>query len=673
MLNIEKCLLQHFQKIWKKLIEYLYISNDAFMESVPHTDIVQNALKYYNDEFEEIQTESEIINEYLNNLADEIFKDCSIFHAQIDSIKSNINGDGILYQYCTLFPTTVFYRLSKHPFVCPWKTSVELAQQFIDFYGQYYTVTYPQISSIIQYLDVSDSGIIHIYLEHNYVLNELYTLLVNSYQITVKKPENIIINFPSSNMTSELDVTCLKSIIAGDVIARYFEFMGHSVKRVCTLYDFSTPTAILICYYKMHETNFNESPTLNTLHRFYTNGAKLFKEDKEFSTSVYNVLSKLYSRDPDTIKTLNLLCSIVNITNQQIYNSLDIQIECVRESSYVNFIPEMITDLQKKNIMQLDDKWEQYYHIKIDNFPPFVVCDFESNIKSYTNDTYSLIKLKQQIQVNKANRIYYVIRHHEKSQYDLLFNVAKTAKYYEPSKCAVKYITAGTAKSNPLEHTEDTSPELIQNVLDTSYQNAFNIINNDTHLHKIANKPLNELKKNTQKLSKNCVKYFDLRHNLRKDYNIDYEQMFNFKGDTFSYVNQIYCRMLDIYTEFKNANTEVEFGEIIKSASIEFDSDEYICEPVEMLLAVYILQFPSILELVESKLNPHILIEYIYSLSQVANNFYNNPSCISLNISTNFDNSIKVASYNRLVLVICYLKLMNTLAQLLGISFLKTM
>jgi arginyl-tRNA synthetase len=131
--------------------------------------------------------------------------------------------------------------------------------------------------------------------------------------------------------------------------------------------------------------------------------------------------------------------------------------------------------------------------------------------------------------------------------------------------------------------------------------------------------------------------------------------------------------MLDIYTKFKNAYINIGFDEIIKFASIEFDSDEYICEPVEILLAVYILQFPPILELVESKLNPHILIEYIYQLSQVANNFYNNPLCICLNIDKDLDNFTTVTTYNRIVLVICYLKLMNTLAQILGISFLETM
>ena len=108
-----------------------------------------------------------------------------------------------------------------------------------------------------------------------------------------------------------------------------------------------------------------------------------------------------------------------------------------------------------------------------------------------------------------------------------------------------------------------------------------------------------------------AVKYADLSQNRTSSYVFSYDKMLSLKGNTAPYMLYAYVRTQGISREGK-----IDFENLAPDAKI------ILQEETELALAKHLLQLDDILYQVEQDLLPNRLCEYLYTLSEKFNKFY---------------------------------------------------
>merc|ERR1712137_437066 len=109
-----------------------------------------------------------------------------------------------------------------------------------------------------------------------------------------------------------------------------------------------------------------------------------------------------------------------------------------------------------------------------------------------------------------------------------------------------------------------------------------------------------------------ACKYADLKNQRLTNYKFSYDQMLNLQGNTALYLLYAHARICSI--ERKSGK---EIQDLIQTSSIT------LTHPKEEELALKLARFPEALEESLEELVPNRITEYIYELSQLFSEFYN--------------------------------------------------
>lgn len=165
---------------------------------------------------------------------------------------------------------------------------------------------------LVEKLEVAGPGFINIYLNKNFVLRCLTSVLERGVQPPdLPRKHRVLVDFSSPNVAKEMHVGHLRSTIIGETIARLFEFLGHDVIRINHIGDWGTQFGMLIAHLQEKFPNFDkESPPIGDLQAFYKESKKRFDEDEEFKKRAYASVVKLQSFEPRHTKAWKLICDV---------------------------------------------------------------------------------------------------------------------------------------------------------------------------------------------------------------------------------------------------------------------------------------------------------------------------------------------------------------------------
>ena len=674
MINISEYFRQKLGDLWTQYILNLYITNESFALSLPESEIIDKIKKIDKKEF---SLESEYVQYYLEKLADSCIQRCLVSTAKNMANRRKKNKDvevKVNGHYIINLPQIAF-NITKKMGQWPWTNMEELANKFIEYCQS-------KLKDInIENLEYNNTGCILITFKREFIMNQLIQLAEKSYDMHVEKPETIVVDFSSPNMAKKMHLGHLRSTIIGDVICRFYEFLGHKVHRINHIGDWGRPFAIVITYIMINEIKLDDTVTAEMLQKYYTEGTKEFlkkTEDNTFEQLVYKNVKKLQEKDPIIYSYWQKICKISRDAYQKIYDILKIEITDMGESTYQDGMIEMVNQLEK------DKKLKEATGMKIIQVPkisnPFIIQKSTGTGGNFTYDTSDLAALKYRVKTMNADRIYYVVGNEQSNHFELLFKSAEIVDYYDPSKVTLQHIKFGLVQSpsgGKLSARKGEEGQLkfgLQDILDLGKEYAIEQTKKNNELRKekqeqnVQELDEDKIEEVSTKLSVNCIKYFELTHTRTSDYKIDYQKIFNNKGNSGLYINYVYARMHQIWDKFKKLYNW-ELYQVIEEAKKE---DNYLPEPIETKLMLQLLKFPEVVHLMEhgtnnnTQLMPHNLTDYLYELAQMVSKFYSDPNCYCLNAKD--PTNIKVVYYNRILLVTMILKVMNTLFNLLGIE-----
>ena len=444
-------------------------------------------------------------------------------------------------------------------------------------------------------IEVSGPGFINLNLKLSVLSGDL-TQIYHDAHLGVplpQHPERIIVEFSSPNVAKELHVGHLRSTIIGDSLARLFEFLGHDVLRLNHIGDWGTQFGMLIAYIQKHQLP--DDVDLPTLMGWYKASKIEFDADPEFKKIAQLTVIKLQGGDSECLRMWHQICAISRKAYQEIYDLLDVKLVERGESTYNADLKPLVDDLVQRGIA-IDSGGAKCIFVEGQEVP-FMI---QKSDGGFGYDTTDMAALKQRLEVEKADRVIYVIDAGQQLHMDLLFKAALKAGYYDPKKTELNHVQFGVVlgADGKKFKTRSGETERLIDLLEEAISRARVLLQE---------RKLNESDAVT--LGLDAVKYADLSNQRIKDYAFSYDRMLCFEGNTAAYLLYSYVRIQGI---------KRKVGRDLVSLSGSID----LKHPSEISLGLHLRQLGETLNQMAIDLMPHRLTDYLYTLAEKFNAFY---------------------------------------------------
>ncbi len=465
------------------------------------------------------------------------------------------------------------------------------------------------LGSIVSRIEIAGPGFINFTMDAAFLSAELNDLLQDP-RLGVELPEKrqrIVVEFSSPNVAKELHVGHLRSTIIGDALACLFEFLGHDVLRLNHVGDWGTQFGMLIVYMQ------DEAPEvlsgsvetdLSTLMGWYREAKKRFDADETFKKRAQLQVVALQGGDPLSLKAWQKICEISRRGFQEIYDLLDVKIIERGESFYNPQLKAIVEDLERKGLITLSNSAKCIF---VEGFAtregeplPMIIQKADGG---YNYDTTDMAALRQRFEVEKADRLIYVVDAGQSLHFQMLFKVAEKAGYLKGEAQHVPFGVVLGADGKKFKTRSGETEKLID-LLSKAIHEAKKIMQGRQLA--ISEEEIDCL---AQILGIDAVKYADLSCHRVKDYTFSYERMLKFEGNTAAFLLYSYVRILGIK---RKVNKEIS----------SLHAKVILAHPSEIELALHLRQFGEELDTITRDLLPNHLCDYLYVLAEKFNAFF---------------------------------------------------
>lgn len=473
---------------------------------------------------------------------------------------------------------------------------------------------------MIAKLEIAGPGFINITLDPQYIQARVQEIL-HSPKLGIDFPQKqrIIVDLSSPNTAKEMHVGHLRSTIIGDCLARLFEFLGHDVLRLNHIGDWGTSFGMLIAYIKENAPqilNKDQTTTLTDLVTLYRQSKKSFDADPDFKKRAQLEVVALQKGDKAALDAWKIICDISLEGFQEIYDLLDVKIINRGESFYNSQLASLVEELEKNGHIQISDGAKCIFLEGFQNregeLLPLMI---QKSDGGYNYDTTDLAAIKHRIEVEKADRILYVVDAGQSTHFQMVFKAAEKVGYLNSEKVLVEHVPFGLVLGldGKKFRTRSGETERLIDLLTTAIEKADQILlekNPDLYVP-AGSISETERKQLAKTLGIGAIKYADLSCNRTGDYVFSYDRMLRFEGNTAAFLMYAYVRVLGI-----KRRTHADIEKLLKEEKI------LLKEPTELALGLQLIQFGETLEQLSRDLLPNRLSEYLYTLAEKFNAFF---------------------------------------------------
>lgn len=274
---------------------------------------------------------------------------------------------------------------------------------------------------------------------------------------------------------------------------------------------------------------------------------------------------------------------------------------------------QIVSELEKENFIQLDEGRKIL-------FPPgrSVPLTVVKSDGGYTYDTSDLAAIKHRLIEEKADVLFYVVDAGQSEHLEGVFAASKLIGWSKPHH-RVEHVAFGVVLGEDRKKFKTRSGDTIRlrDLLEEGLTRALAKLKEKERDKVLTEEELTSAQK---AIAYGCIKYADLSHNRTNDYIFSFDKMLEDKGNTAVYMLYAYSRIKSIA---RNADVAKE-----KLEEFVLLNDIVLDDPREWKLAKFILKFPEVVLKVYNDLLLHSICDYIYELSAIFNEFYDNCYCI---------------------------------------------
>lgn len=427
-------------------------------------------------------------------------------------------------------------------------------------------------------------------------------------------PEIAVVDLSSPNLAKEMHVGHLRSTVIGDAVARVLEFLGHTVIRENHVGDWGTQFGMLVAHLRRTKPDVLNDPdalVIADLETFYVQAKMRFDADEAFKKTAQETVVALQQGDSATRRIWEAFCAESLRHCHRIYDRLDVSLLDRGESFYDALMSEVVRRLDAAGLLVESEGAKVVF---LDGFEtregeplPLIVQKRDGGYNYATSDLATILHRSEDL---GATRFVYVVGLPQKLHFEMVFACARKAGFVGED-VVMEHIGFGSmlaASGRPFKTREGGTVKL-KDLLDDAVTKARGVLEGDDTSARRAFSD-EEMDHIAERVGIAAVKYFDLSHNLSKDYKFDLDTMLSLDGNTAPYMLYAYARIRSIG---RKADVDLD---ALPRVPIRLEHES------EIALAKAITRFPDVIEQLGRDLKPNVLTEYLYELSRTFSRFY---------------------------------------------------
>ena len=457
-----------------------------------------------------------------------------------------------------------------------------------------------QQNKAISKIEILPPGHLNFFLEKSAFQKELKNLIIPPAFVKKGAQKTVIVEYSSPNIAKPMHVGHLRSTIIGEALANLYDLCGYKVIRWNYLGDWGTQFGKLIVSYRLWgEKQQVEQNPIQALLLLYQKFHQEVKTNPDLEQLAQKEFKKLEQGDKENKKLWSWFKKESLKDFQNIYKLLGIKFDVKKaESDFEKDLLPLIESLKKKKLTQ---KSRGALIIPLDRFqlPPALIQKSDGASLYLTRDLANLIfRIKKYHPV----KILYVVGNEQDLYFKQLFALAKILGL--TSKTEVEHIKFGLILDENKKKFSTREGELItlQEVIEKALAKAL-----ETIKEKHPSWSLQKQKPLAKNIALATLKFNSLKSFRTADIIFDWKQMLDFRGDTSIYLQYTYARFNKI---------------LLKAKKIGVFDEKLLNQDLEIRLIKQLLDFPFRIQKSASEYAPHLLANYLLSLADLANNYY---------------------------------------------------
>jgi arginyl-tRNA synthetase len=472
-------------------------------------------------------------------------------------------------------------------------------------------------------------------------LNLIKEILSNENYGKIKnKFEEVMIEFSQPNTHKAFHVGHIRGTSLGESLSRILEFCGRKVIRANYSGDTGMHIAKWIWCYKKYHSREKLKNDESWIASVYVDAVKRLAKSKKLQEEVDEINRKMDSREDKKINELWKKTRKLSIDSwKKIYVELDTKFDIhYFESEVERRGKEIAKELVEKKVAVISED-ATIMDLKKYNLGVWVVLRKDGTVL-YSAKDLALAERKFR-DFPKLTKSITTIGDEQDLHFRQLRKTLELAKVDYASK--VTHLPFGmvrlpTGKMSSRTGDNILYSDFIEEVTDHTKKE---IKKRDSKISKT------ELEKRGLKVAIAGIKYSMLKQNPNKIMIFNKEEALKSEGDTGPYLLYSYARAKSILKKAKLKNSKLELKEL---------------DQKEIELVKKISQFSETIENAYKNLNPSVIANYSYQLSQIFNEFYHECPVIG-----------SEKEKFRIMLVESFSKILKTSLNLLGIETLEEM
>ena len=459
---------------------------------------------------------------------------------------------------------------------------------------------------IFETVDKNDIGFINLSLNHKFLINKI-TNTKNDF--ISNERYKIIFDYGGPNIGKPLHVGHMRTLNIGRSLYNIHSFINNETISDIHLGDWGMPVAQIISYLENEQID-PKSVDSNQLEFIYPKASEEYKQNDDFKKRAQEINKLLNNNDKNMLSIWEIIKNISVESLEKDFKTLNHRFDLwLGESDVNNLIPEMIDNLIKNKKLEKDNG----ALISTEDVDPKVLITKSDGSYLYiTTDLATILYRQQNIGYDKA---FYIVDNRQSLHFKQLFDSVKFFEFNDLYHEHIAYGTLNDNEGNPFK-TREGGTKPLSELFDETYNYIKNI--ND------------ELDDSTIiQLTNSVLTFSDLITNRKTDYKFDLEKFTNVNGKTGIYVQYSQVRAKKLIDTIKNQNREIK--ELILN-----NTDKQLLS--KLFLFSYYLEQSALLN------EPHHLANYLYEISNLFNQFYENEKLSSITDTNHIASKLYIAN-----------------------------
>ena len=336
--------------------------------------------------------------------------------------------------------------------------------------------------------------------------------------------------------------------------------------------------------------------------------AKLAAEHRNIASAVLAETAKLHSGDEENLRLWREFMPPCMQAIDEVYRRLGVKFDhTLGESFYHDRLAAVVDDLRRRGIAR---ESEGALCIFFDDMAvPMIV---QKRDGAYLYATTDLATVQYRMEQWSPDAILYVVDHRQGDHFRQLFAAARKWGYENVEFQHISFGTVLGSDGRPFK-TRSGDTVGLSGLLDDAVAHAYKVVC-EVDEQKPQGGELSEDDRHrvAEVVGLSAIKYADLSQNRTSDYEFSFEKMVALKGNTATYMQYAYARVLSIFRRGGINADELRARQPAIS----------LTQPAERALGLELLRFSEAIDFVLADYRPNQLTTYLFDLANRFSTFF---------------------------------------------------